>query len=237
VFALPTYTFAQPVASAQAALGVMAGVGAVRVSTDVTLSGPAGQAVGFDASDSTTGGADLYGLSTLKWGRDEHNFMTYAMVGAPAGAYERRRLANVGTNHWSVDAGGGYTYFDPRTGREFSAVAGVTYNLENPDTDYRNGVDAHVDWAASQFFSESLHAGIVGYFYQQLTGDSGAGAVLGDFKSSTYAIEPQVGWFFPVGSAKGYVNLRGYWEFATDHRPEGWNVWLTVGLPLGGAVH
>jgi hypothetical protein len=33
------------------------------------------------------------------------------------------------------------------------------------------------------------------------------------------------------------VNLRGYWEFATDHRPEEWNVWLTVGLPLGGAVH
>ncbi len=129
----------------------------------------------------------------------------------------RRRLANVGANHWSFDAGGGYTYFDPRTGHEFPAVAGVTYNLENPDTDYRNGVDAHIDWVASQFFSESLHAGIVGYFYRQLTGDSGAGAVLGDFKSSTYAIGPQVGGFFPVGSTEGYVNLRGYWEFATDH--------------------
>jgi hypothetical protein len=79
--------------------------------------------------------------------------------------------------------------------------------------------------------------GGVGDFNQQLTGDSGAGAVLGDFKSSTYAIGPQVGWFFPVGSAKGYVNLRGYREFAMDHRPEGWNVWLTVGLPFGGAVH
>ena len=54
-------------------------------------------------------------------------------------------------------------------------------------------------------------------FDQQLTGDSGAGTVLGDFKSSRYAIGPQVGWFFPVGSAKGDVNLRSYWEFATDH--------------------
>jgi len=79
--------------------------------------------------------------------------------------------------------------------------------------------------------------GGIGDFNQQLTADSGAGAVLGDFKSSTYAIGPQVGWFFPVGSAKGDLNLRGYWEFATDHRPEGWNVWLTVGLPFGGAVH
>ena len=75
--------------------------------------------------------------------------------------------------------------------------------------------------------------GGVGYCNQQLSGDSGACAVLGDIKSSTYAIGPQAGCFFPVGSAKGYVSLRGYGEFATDHRPEGWNVWLIGGLPFG----
>jgi len=73
----------------------------------------------------------------------------------------------------------------------------------------------------------------VGYCNQQLTGDNGAGAVLGDINSSPYAIGPQVRCFLPVGSAKGYVNLRGYGEFATDHRPEGWNVWLVGGLPFG----
>ena len=60
--------------------------------------------------------------------------------------------------------------------------------------------------------------GGVGDFNQQLTGDSSAGAVLGDFKSSTYAIGPRVGCFFPVGGAKGDVNLCGYWEFATEHQ-------------------
>jgi hypothetical protein len=117
------------------------------------------------------------------------------------------QLANLGTNHWSVDAGGGYTYLDAKKGHEFSIVAGFTYNFENPDTDYKNGIDSHVDWAASQFLNEPLHVGVVGYYYYQLTGDSGAGAKLGSFESRVGGIGPQVGYFFPVGKEKGYVNL------------------------------
>jgi hypothetical protein len=100
------------------------------------------------------------------------------------GDYKKGRLANVGINHWALDAGGGYTYFNKTNGREFSAVLGFTYNFENPDTHYQNGVDAHLDWGASQFLSEHWHVGLVGYAYQQITGDSGAGARLGDFNSS-----------------------------------------------------
>lgn len=80
-----------------------------------------------------------------------------------------------------------------------------------------------------------MHAGLVGYFYRQLSGDSGSGALLGDFKSRTNAVGPQVGYFFPFGGGKGYVNLKGYYEFDVSHRTEGWNVWLTIALPLGGA--
>jgi hypothetical protein len=70
------------------------------------------------------------------------------------------------------------------------------------------------------------------YAYQQLSGDSGAGAALGAFKSRVFAIGPQVGYFFPVDKEKGYVNLKGYWEFAAENRAEGWNVWLSLALPL-----
>ena len=38
-----------------------------------------------------------------------------------------------------IDLGGGYTYFSPATGNEFSAVAGFTYNFKNPDTQYQAG--------------------------------------------------------------------------------------------------
>jgi hypothetical protein len=44
-----------------------------------------------------------------------------------------------------------------------------------------------------------------------------------------------VGYFFPVGGSKWYLNLKGFYEFEAKNRPEGWNVWLTVSLPLGSA--
>src|SRR5215470_59849 len=58
------------------------------------------------------------------------------------------------------DAGAGYTYFDQKTGHEFSAVGGFTYSLMNPFLQYQNGIDFHVDWAASQFVSKNVQIGL-----------------------------------------------------------------------------
>jgi hypothetical protein len=231
---VPSYTFADPLLGGQAAISLVAGIGRMRASVDTTLSGPNDGRVTRSTSDTATGGTDLEALGTLKWQHGSHNFLAYTLVGMPTGAYQFGRLANLGLNHWSIDAGGGYTYFDPKMGHELSAVAGITYSFENPDSHYQNGVDGHLDWAASQFFNEQFHAGVVGYFYRQITGDHGTGAVLGDFKARTNGIGPEIGCFFPFAGGKGYVNLKGYWEFDANHRPEGWNAWLTLALPLGG---
>jgi hypothetical protein len=149
------------------------------------------------------------------------------MVNLPVGAYDSARLVNLGLGHWSVDFGGGYTYFNPQTGNEFSAVTGFTYNFKNPSLQYQNGVDWHLDWGASHFVTKQFHVGTVGYVYQQVTGDSGSGATLGPFESRVLGIGPQVGFLFPVGSMQGYLNLKVYKEFAAEHRPEGWNTWVT----------
>jgi len=232
--AVPTYTFAGPVLGGQASVSMAAVLGSARVDVEATLTGPGGGTLTGDRSDTVDGAGDLYPSASLKWNRGNHNSMAYTMAGIPVGSYSAEELANLGSNHWSWDAGGGYTYLDPGKGHEFSAVLGFTYNFENPDTDYQNGVSSHLDWAASQFFSEQLHVGLVGSFYQQLTGDSGSGAVLGDFKSRVYSVGPQVGYFFGAGK-KWYFNLKGYYEFAAKHRPEGWNAWLTLAIPLGSA--
>ncbi len=132
--------------------------------------------------------------------------------------------------HWAADAGVGYTYFNPATGNEFSVVTGLTYNFKNPSTDYQNGIDWHLDWGLSKFVTKQWQIGLVGYFYNQLTGDSGSGATLGDYKSRVNGIGPQVGYLFPVGDMQGYLNLKAYKEFGAHNRPEGWNVWLTFAL-------
>jgi len=38
------------------------------------------------------------------------------MAGVPVGSYKVGRLANLGTKHWSLDAGGGYTVSRPEEG-------------------------------------------------------------------------------------------------------------------------
>lgn len=125
----------------------------------------------------------------------------------------------------------GYTYFDPSKGHEFSFVTGLTYNFEIPDTQYRNGLDWNVDWVASRFLSKQVHVGLVGYIYNQLGADSGPRASLGPFRSRVFAVGPQLGYIFPIGDRwQGYLNVKGYWEFAAQNRPEGWNAWLTFAI-------
>jgi hypothetical protein len=151
------------------------------------------------------------------------------MGNAPVAEFDPTRLVNLGFGHWSVDGGAAYTYFNPQTGYEFSVAAGLTYNFVNPHIDYQNGIDFHVDWGASKFLNQHVQIGAVGYAFQQITGDSGSGAVLGDFKGRVFAIGPQVGFIFPAWEGyQGYVNVKGYKEFGAENRPEGYNVWVTL---------
>jgi len=195
-----------------------------------TLSAPGGTAISGSGSDAVSGFGDLYPTATLKWNRDVHNVMVYATAAIPVGTYDPARLASIGLGHWAADAGAGYTYLDEHRGFEWSAVAGMTYNFINPYTQYQSGVDVHLDWAISPYLSERMHIGAVGYYYDQLSGDSGPGARLGDFKSRVAGAGPQIGFFLPMGDREGYLNFRAYYEFAAEHRLEGWNMFVTLSV-------
>jgi hypothetical protein len=226
----PAYVFATPVFGGQASLGMGALVGPNTTSAFGTVTGPGGLSLSGSRTQSVFGVGDLYPTGSLTWNQGVNNFMTYLTGDIPVGLYNAQNLANLGIGHGAIDAGGGYTYFDPEKGHEFSAVIGATYNFINPATQYRNGIDAHLDWGASQFLSASLQLGAVGYVYDQVTGDSGAGAKLGPFESRVIGIGPQVGYLFPVGGMQGYVNLKAYGEFDARNRPSGWNAWLTLSI-------
>jgi hypothetical protein len=229
-----TYVFADKVLGAQAAFNLLVPYGRNRVEVDGTLTaaiGPIGFTVGGSREDAITGFGDLAPMFTLKWNEGVHNYLAYFTGNIPVGRYDQNRLANLGIGHQALDAGGGYTYFNPQTGYEFSSVVGLTYNFENNHTNYQNGIDAHWDWGASRFVTKEWQIGLVGYAYQQLTCDSGSGDRVGCFKSRVLGIGPQIGHVFKISDGyQGYVNLKGYGEFAASHRPEGWNVWLTFAV-------
>jgi hypothetical protein len=164
----PTYTFATPILGGRLAVGMTGIFGRSSATLDNTLLASDGGLTMVrqaSISDSFVGYGDLYPTATMMWETGVNNFMTYLTGDIPVSAYHPDRLANIGIGHGAIDAGGGCTYFNPMTGHEFSTVAGLTYNFKNPDTQYQNGVDFHVDWAASQFLSRQIFVGLVGYYY------------------------------------------------------------------------
>jgi hypothetical protein len=239
--AIPSYVFAQQVLGGQAAVTMLIPTGHVRATVDATLTGSLGLGgpgftVGGSRTDDVTGFGDLVPMASLRWNQGVHNFMTYIAGNLTVGAYDPTSLANLGIGHNAVDAGGGYTYFNPQTGNEFSGVLGFTYNFVNDHTQYQNGVDLHFDWGASKFLTKQWQIGLVGYAYQQLSCDSGAGDRVGCFESRVLGIGPQVGYVMPWGTDhQVYFNLKAYKEFDADHRADGWNAWFTVAISPAAA--
>lgn len=232
VMAAPSYTFADRFLGGQATLVLLVPYGRSRASVDATLTGapgPIGFMVSGERTDAVTGFGDLVPQFNVRWNAGVHNFMTYLTGNLTTGRYDPTRLANLGIGHNAIDGGGGYTYFNPQTRHEFSATLGFTYNFENVHTQYQNGVDMHLDVGASQFLSKQFSVGLVGYWYNQLSCDSGAGDRVGCFKSRVAGIGPQISYIFPVTEHyQGFLNVKGYKEIAAEHRADGWNVWLTL---------
>ena len=235
-FVAPSYVFATPFLGGQASVALLVGYGNNDTSLNATATATSALVPGASITRSialeqdTTGFTDLIPMFSDRWNAGVNNYMAYLTGDIPVGLYSSSNLANIGLGHGAIDGGVGYTYFNPKTGHEFSAVLGFTGNFENQSTGYTSGIDSHLDWGASQFLTKQLQVGLVGYFYEQLTGDSGCAPVLCPFESRVIGVGPQIGYIFPVAGMQGYVNLKGYGEFDNDNRPAGWNVWLTFVL-------
>jgi hypothetical protein len=211
-------------------VGLLIPYGRNKVSVDQTLIGPRGvvpATAGGPLTESVSGLGDLEPQTSLRWNFGVHNFMVYATGDIPVGLYSPVQLANIGYGHGAIDGGGGYTYFNEKTGNEFSAVLGFTYNFINPSSQYQNGVDVHLDWSASKFLTKQIELGAAGYFYNQMSCDTGAGAVLGCFETRVLGVGPQLGYVIPMGNLQGYVNVKAYQDFDWAHRAHGWSGWLS----------
>ena len=224
------YSAEEKILGGQPYVGVGWGPGANTTTASVSVSGLNTE---FNKANSVTGSTDIYPLASLAWNKGNNNFMTYVTGAIPVGTYSATSLSSIGIGHAAMDAGGGYTYLNNKTGLEFSSVVGATYNWMNNQTNYNNGIDSHMDWSLSQFLSQNWQVGIAGYVYYQLTADSGSGNRVGAFKSQVAAIGPQIGYLFKIGKKQAYINLRAYKEFWAQNRVEGYAMISTISIPFG----
>jgi hypothetical protein len=204
--AAASYTFAEPVLGGRYTVAALVPFG--RADLSASLTGPGGGKIDrsgdrFDLSDAA------FVPVQLNWNTGAFSWEVSHAIVAPTGSFDPDRAINLGRNYWSFDTAAAVTWFDPEGGREISLAPGIMLNTENPDTDYRTGAEFHMDFTATQFLSPSFAVGLRGYWYQQVTGDSGSGAKLGDFKSESVGVGPGFLWTPPVG--RGRLSILGKW--------------------------
>ena len=70
--------------------------------------------------------------------------------------------------------------------------------------------------------------GATGFWYEQINGDSGSGANLGDFKTRTLGVGPVLSYARPLGDTTLVAEFKWLHEFDVKRRPEGDYLYLKV---------
>jgi hypothetical protein len=199
------YTFEKPVLGGLFATAAFIPISYVDL--DVNL---VGELTSSRVDDSETGLGDMIFMPfSGYWNTGNFYFNLYELVTVPTGEYDIDNNVNLSRNYWSFDTVLAITYLNMETGREFSLVPGFMINTKNNDTDYRTGSEFHLDAMFNQFFSETFALGLHGYYFKQVVGDSGSGAILGDFKGESYGIGPSLLWTPKVG--RWYPTITANW--------------------------
>jgi hypothetical protein len=152
-------------------------------------------------------------------------------VYVPTGKYDVGSLANLGKNYWTFEPGVALFYRSGKPGLQASAYVAVDFNTNNGATDYQTGTQFHVDATLAEHFAVLgglLGAGAGAFYYQQIGGDSGTGATLGDFKGRTIGIGPVVSYATNLGGLDAAVELKWLPEVDVKNRIQGDFFWIKL---------
>lgn len=150
-------------------------------------------------------------------------------VNVPIGQYKVGNLSNMGYNHWSWDNSLAVSWFSMSQKWEVTQIVGHTLNSKNRKTDYRSGQEVHWDGLISRYLSNSWQVGVNAYHYQQISADSGLGAVLGAYKGRSSAVGFHVGYATTQGTT---VRLKSMHELNVRNRVKGNALLVTLAMPL-----
>ena len=201
-----TYSFETPWIGATYTIGLAVPFGYADLEAEIQ--GPSGAPRRASADSFNISDIALTPIQ-LNWSSGNFSFRFAETIIAPTGAYDVDKAVNLGRNYWGFDTTAASTYFNADIGTEVSIAPGILANTRNDDTNYKTGAEFHLDFTANQFLFESFAIGVRGYFYRQVTGDSGSGAVLGDFKGEAVGIGP--GFIWLPKFAEGKLVVQGKW--------------------------
>lgn len=191
-----------------------------------------GHPVGSAVADSVFNAGDPILSSSVGWHAGNWHWKIAGSLSIPAGAYRDGELSNIALNRYVGDFSGALTYLEPTLGLDLSASGGFTVNGNNPATHYRTGDEVHIDASITKYLTKELSVGVIGSHYQQVTGDSGAGAVLGPFKGRDTAVGGTLGYNFVVGRTPVAARVKVLREVEVEKRFQGTITYFEISFPL-----
>jgi hypothetical protein len=187
-----------------------------------------GGAVGRSTTVSDFGDMTVVPLM-LAWKTGEWQIDAMLPVFAPTGSYKEGRIGNPSLNYWTFDPNLGISYNGTKSGFNALLRTGYAINTENNATNYESGSILHFEGSVEQLIPAGggvFAVGAEAFHFDQLTCDSGSGAVLGCFEGRTSGIGPVLGYIKPLGEQTLVVELKWLAELDTKNRLEGDYTWL-----------
>ena len=204
------YTTHQTYFGGSAHLGLFALVPYLVFNTSFAANSPLTLADNGNGIGDLTFGTYLQFNPVISHGRPVYSQRVEFDVIAPVGKYDASKAINPSFGFWSLNPYWAATWLPtPRT--EVSWRLSYLYNFANrkPDglppsvTSTKAGQAVYANFTASYGITPTVHAGINGYYFRQITGDtynygngtSDSGAAFGDVgKASIFAIGPGLNW-------------------------------------------
>jgi len=209
--------------------------GGPTISASATAVPPFGlrQPLSVGAKDTGSFFGDPVLTGFLAWQSGNWYLQTGTSVNVPVGQYDSVGFANMSFHRWAVDPFVAVTWRDPGTGIDVSTAVGYTFNGTNNATDYHTGDEFHIEAALSKAITKEFSAGILGYYYEQTTADSGSGATLGAFRGRAVALGGTIGYDFALNGIPISTRIKVFHEFETRNRlANGTSAFLTLSMPV-----
>ena len=177
------------------------------------------RAGGFDST--TFGIGDLFGEGTLSWHIKQFDFAVASGVWAPTGD-SGQGTTRVGAGFWTfMQTAGATWYIDEAKTWAVSALSRYEFNTEQRDTHVTPGDAYTLEWGVSKSVCKEADLGIVGYYQQQVTGNSNKMPI-----NRVAAIGPEVSFMFP--KQMFFASLRYNYEFMAKNRAQGNAITMTL---------
>jgi hypothetical protein len=179
------------------------------------------KAGGYD--NSTFGIGDFFGEGTLSWHIKQFDFAVGSGIWAPTGD-SGPGTTRAGLGYWTfMQTAGATWYIDEKKTWAVSALNRYEFNTEQRDTHVTPGQAYTLEWGVSKTLAKVVDTGVVGYYQQQVTANSGAAA---NTRNRVAAVGPEINVAFPKPML--FISCRYNYEFMAENRAQGHTVALTL---------